>query len=579
MIDPNTLNPLLTGPWSVAILIALGGVVVALLGLVVHRMGRRSSAAQRHAILVATVLGLLILPVIRLIAPEVLLEVLPASAADVGTAVTPIASSAGSGVAVPSTASPITRTIGDQAGGRSPSMPVLVATLYVAGFVLLMFPVLIGTLRMIWLTRHATLRDESDAVLSSLGDADRERRLRVLISDRIRVPLAWGWRQGLILLPAEFEAWPPEMQRDSLLHELAHLERQDLLFQTLARLAAALHWFNPLAWRVLRCLLLEAEQACDDRVLGSGTSTADYAERLLRIASGADHAALRQLPAVAMARSSQLATRIESLFEPRRHRAFRIGRVRLMVTILLVLLPTALVGVVRLGARPVEDPGDGGRRPVLDRLWYDDGDADHSPLYAAIRGGDTGTVESLLDGGADPNARWRGDGTPLIIAVREQREDIVESLLAHGARPDLGVEGDGNALIVAAERGDVDLLRRFLSMDVDVNRGVPGDGNPLIAAASVGDVEAMRLLVDHGADVEVVVPGDENALITASAQGQMGAVRYLVSIGANVNARVPVESWRHGNRQTEEIRTPLSVARRNGFDEIVQFLRSAGARE
>jgi ankyrin repeat protein len=80
------------------------------------------------------------------------------------------------------------------------------------------------------------------------------------------------------------------------------------------------------------------------------------------------------------------------------------------------------------------------------------------------------------------------------------------------------------------------------------------------------------LLLDRGANIEQVVPGDENALIEASASGHLPVVKLLVDRGANVNARVWVE-------EQKEWRTPLNMAQRRGRTAVVEYLRSAGARE
>jgi len=54
-----------------------GGSLLALLGLTLRALAARSSAAQRHAILAATTIGLLLLPLVRLAGPQFRLRLLP----------------------------------------------------------------------------------------------------------------------------------------------------------------------------------------------------------------------------------------------------------------------------------------------------------------------------------------------------------------------------------------------------------------------------------------------------------------------------------------------------------------------
>jgi ankyrin repeat protein len=81
------------------------------------------------------------------------------------------------------------------------------------------------------------------------------------------------------------------------------------------------------------------------------------------------------------------------------------------------------------------------------------GAVDWTPLALAITSRDSETVEVLLAGGADPNARWCA-----LFSIPG-----VESKPAHGCN---------------RERGTT----------------------PLMLAASLGDDDAMRVLVKHGAD-------------------------------------------------------------------------------
>ena len=77
---------------------------------------------------------------------------------------------------------------------------------------------------------------------------DWTRPVSIRQSDAVTVPMVWGLFRPVILLPADADEWEPEQQRAVLLHELAHIQRQDWLMQTIAHITCAVYWFNPLLW-------------------------------------------------------------------------------------------------------------------------------------------------------------------------------------------------------------------------------------------------------------------------------------------------------------------------------------------
>src|SRR6185312_16017319 len=116
------------------------------------------------------------------------------------------------------------------------------------------------------------------------ADLGVKRRVELVQGSAKAMPMTWGWRRPVILVPAGAEAWPEPRRRAVLLHELAHVARGDYATQIAAEIVRALYWFNPLVWTATRRLRLESEQACDDRVLTAGAQAADYAGDLLDIA-------------------------------------------------------------------------------------------------------------------------------------------------------------------------------------------------------------------------------------------------------------------------------------------------------
>ena len=308
---------------------------------------RRASAAARHLLWLLTFAALLLLPPLSVTQPPRPVPVLPAPADR------PLAPHAGgTREAVKEAPSGSPRIWGRGAirrgrantrfapagqsgspgiggGGRIsarlpalPAWPRWVCLLWLAGALLAAFPLGIG-----WIAAARRIRrcaPVTDPVTLALaGEAGRLVGVRRPVSLRsgpgVTVPVTLGLLRPVVLLPDGAASWPAARLRVALLHELAHVRRGDWAVQTLARLACALFWHNPLVWIGVRRLRAEAERACDDRVLALGVPAPDYAHHLLAVAAALAGAALPL--AVPMAGQDALESRLRAVLTARSRRA------------------------------------------------------------------------------------------------------------------------------------------------------------------------------------------------------------------------------------------------------------------
>ena len=63
---------------------------------------------------------------------------------------------------------------------------------------------------------------------------------------KVVVPLTWGLRRPVVIMPASAATWDEEKRSSALFHELSHVKRADYLVTLLVRLSLTLFWFNPL---------------------------------------------------------------------------------------------------------------------------------------------------------------------------------------------------------------------------------------------------------------------------------------------------------------------------------------------
>lgn len=115
------------------------------------------------------------------------------------------------------------------------------------------------------------------------------RTVALRIHQSLRVPAVVGILRPVILLPAgAMSGLTPYQLEAILLHELAHVRRNDLLVQIGQMLVEAIFFFNPAVWWISRQLRIEREACADHaatRVLGKPDQyvqvLADWAQRLL----------------------------------------------------------------------------------------------------------------------------------------------------------------------------------------------------------------------------------------------------------------------------------------------------------
>src|SRR6187401_781762 len=158
--------------------------------------------------------------------------------------------------------------------------------------------------------RWAALADE---VRRSLGI---RRPVRLLQNRSVPFLGTWGIMAPRVLLPRDAESWPDERIRMVLAHELAHIQRHDWVVQVLADAARAIYWFNPIFWLASSRLRRESEHACDDAVVRLGATGPEYAGELLEMTRTLRSEERLQSPILAMAQPSHLELRVVALVNP-----------------------------------------------------------------------------------------------------------------------------------------------------------------------------------------------------------------------------------------------------------------------
>jgi TonB family protein len=332
--------------WPVMASVALKSMLVLSAAWLMAYLLRGRSAAARHIVWTMAAAATVALPLLSVGLPALRVRlanaVLPADAGLVfrATAAAP-AATGGAAAARPSTghggeAQPVA---GPGINGKG-----ALVLLWMAGIVA-GFAQMLAAGGLLWRMRRragaSPDQGAADTLACSLGIGGTVRVLETASG----MPMTFGVLRPTVLLPREARAWSGERRDVVLLHELSHVMRGDVATHLLARVALALHWWNPLAWTMWREFLKERERATDDMVLGAGATATEYAGHLLEIARTMQALPAGAVAGVAMARRSQLEGRLLAILDShtRRGRQGRAATLAAVVAAIVIMAPVAAV--------------------------------------------------------------------------------------------------------------------------------------------------------------------------------------------------------------------------------------------
>lgn len=116
------------------------------------------------------------------------------------------------------------------------------------------------------------------------GKLQLSKPIQFYLSAKISVPLVLGYLKPLVLFPLAYANHMDIRHVESiLLHELAHVKRNDYLFNLVKVCIETVLFFNPFVWLISRLIETEREHACDDIVVEQIPSPITYAQALMSL--------------------------------------------------------------------------------------------------------------------------------------------------------------------------------------------------------------------------------------------------------------------------------------------------------
>lgn len=111
------------------------------------------------------------------------------------------------------------------------------------------------------------------------------RNVQLLISHQLSVPVMLGFFKPIILVPIAMVNNLSESQLEAvLLHELAHIKRNDYLLNIFQSVVETILFFNPFIWLISKIIRIEREHCCDDLVIANTAQPIQYAHALVALA-------------------------------------------------------------------------------------------------------------------------------------------------------------------------------------------------------------------------------------------------------------------------------------------------------
>ena len=129
--------------------------------------------------------------------------------------------------------------------------------------------------------------DNYTSFINTLPKPSLGRKVKLGFSSTIETPISFGWIEPIILLPIALvnQLSVKEIQ-SIIIHEWAHILRNDYLVNLLISFVQLVLFFNPFTYLFNKEISLQREIACDSFVVNASVEKLDYLNTLYKMATG-----------------------------------------------------------------------------------------------------------------------------------------------------------------------------------------------------------------------------------------------------------------------------------------------------
>jgi len=217
-----------------------------------------------------------------------------------------------------------------------------IAAVYLLGLVFNTFRIISANKKLDLIRKAATidlaLHQQVKRFAERLGIS---KHVSIGLSNMVNVPCMAGYMKPMILLPFTLQTYLSASEIEAIiLHELAHIKRNDYLLNILQQVIAILLFFNPCAQLISKMINEERENSCDDLVVKAEAEPITYAKALLKLAQNSQSD--RRLALAATGKKYHLLNRIERIMKTKQQKTST------RPALLAMLIFTLCIGAVAL---------------------------------------------------------------------------------------------------------------------------------------------------------------------------------------------------------------------------------------
>ena len=193
-----------------------------------------------------------------------------------------------------------------------------ISWIWLIGVSLMSLRLLGGFSYLFWLNKvsHSPLPIEMNLFLEQKRKEAGLKRIIGKLSSHIQSPMVFGHFKPILLFPvALLSKLTPEQVEAVIIHELAHVKRNDYILNIFQIFIEIIFYFHPVTWWLTSIIKREREHICDDEAAGKELNQKlSYAKALLIIL---ENDAISSISSLAFAKKpSEMYLRIKRILEP-----------------------------------------------------------------------------------------------------------------------------------------------------------------------------------------------------------------------------------------------------------------------